>query len=84
MAGERSFAIFGLSGIAASFFAGLSGIGGGLIMVPALVYAFNTTGMATEHVVTMALEWSHERMLPTFDKCRGQSVRESRLTSTTG
>jgi uncharacterized membrane protein YfcA len=47
--------VFGLSGIAAGFFAGLFGIGGGLIMVPVLVYAFTTTGMAAEHIVTMAL-----------------------------
>jgi uncharacterized protein len=49
------FAVFGLSGIASGFFAGLFGIGGGLIMVPVLVYAFKTTGMATDHVVAMAL-----------------------------
>jgi len=52
---ELTFAVFGLSGIAAGFFAGLFGIGGGLIMVPVLVYAFTTTGIATQHVVTMAL-----------------------------
>jgi uncharacterized membrane protein YfcA len=55
MSSEFMFVVFGLSGIAAGFFAGLFGIGGGLIMVPVLVYAFKTTGMATEHVVTMAL-----------------------------
>ncbi len=55
MSNELMFAVFGLSGVAAGFFAGLFGIGGGLIMVPVLVYAFKTTGMATEHVVTMAL-----------------------------
>jgi uncharacterized membrane protein YfcA len=49
------FAVFGLSGIASGFFAGLFGIGGGLIMVPVLVYAFKTTGMAADHVVAMAL-----------------------------
>ena len=48
-------AVFGLSGIASGFLAGLFGIGGGLIMVPVLVYAFKTMGMATDHVVTMAL-----------------------------
>src|SRR5258708_36402543 len=52
---ELTFAIFGLSGVAAGFFAGLFGIGGGLIMVPVLVYAFTTAGIATQHVVTMAL-----------------------------
>ena len=55
MSSQLMFAVFGLSGVAAGFFAGLFGIGGGLIMVPVLVYAFKATGMATEHVVTMAL-----------------------------
>lgn len=50
-----SFALFGLSGIAAGFLAGLFGIGGGLIMVPVLVYAFKAAGMTADHVVTMAL-----------------------------
>jgi uncharacterized protein len=52
---ELTFAVFGLSGIAAGFFAGLFGIGGGLIMVPVLVYAFTTTGVSTQHAVAMAL-----------------------------
>jgi uncharacterized protein len=47
--------VFGLSGIASGFLAGLFGIGGGLIMVPVLVYAFKTTGMEADHIVTMAL-----------------------------
>jgi uncharacterized protein len=55
MSYQLMFAVFGLSGVAAGFFAGLFGIGGGLIMVPVLVYAFKTTGMAPDHVVTMAL-----------------------------
>jgi len=55
------FAVFGLSGIASGFFAGLFGIGGGLIMVPALVYAFNSTGIPPDHVVTMALGTSMPR-----------------------
>ncbi len=50
-----SLAIFGLSGVAAGFFAGLFGIGGGLIMVPVLIWAFTTTGMPSEHIVAMAL-----------------------------
>jgi len=49
------FAVFGLGGIASGFFAGLFGIGGGLIMVPILVYAFKTTGMVSDHVLAMAL-----------------------------
>lgn len=55
MSTELLLAVFGLSGIASGFFAGLFGIGGGLIMVPVLVYAFNATGMATDHVVAMAV-----------------------------
>jgi uncharacterized membrane protein YfcA len=52
---ELTLAVFGLSGIAAGFFAGLFGIGGGLIMVPVLVYAFKTMGTDTQHAVAMAL-----------------------------
>jgi uncharacterized protein len=55
MSAQLMFAVFGLSGIASGFFAGLFGIGGGLIMVPALVYAFKSTGIPPDHVVTMAL-----------------------------
>ena len=55
MGSELTFAVFGLSGIAAGFLAGLFGIGGGLILVPVLVYAFSTTGAGTEHAVAMAL-----------------------------
>ena len=55
MNSEIAFAVFALSGVAAGFFAGLFGIGGGLIMVPVLVYAFTATGVPAEHVVAMAL-----------------------------
>jgi uncharacterized membrane protein YfcA len=55
---ELILAVFGLSGVAAGFFAGLFGIGGGLIMVPVLVYAFTTTGVGPQHVVAMALATS--------------------------
>jgi uncharacterized membrane protein YfcA len=55
MSSELTFAVFGLSGVAAGFFAGLFGIGGGLIMVPVLVYALTTAGVAAQHVVAMAL-----------------------------
>jgi uncharacterized protein len=55
MGDDLAFVIFGLSGLAAGFFAGLFGIGGGLIMVPALVYAFTAAGVDAQHVVAMAL-----------------------------
>jgi uncharacterized membrane protein YfcA len=37
---ELTLAVFGQGGVAAGFFARLFGIGGELIMVPVLVYAF--------------------------------------------
>src|SRR5579871_1202583 len=55
MSVELLFAVFALSGVAAGFFAGLFGIGGGLIMVPVLVYVFKVTGVAADHVAAMAL-----------------------------
>jgi uncharacterized membrane protein YfcA len=50
-----TFAVFVACGLGAGFFAGLFGIGGGLIMVPVLVLAFTMSGMAAEHVVAVAL-----------------------------
>src|SRR6202167_991716 len=55
MGTELTLVVFVLSGVAAGFFAGLFGIGGGLIMVPVLMYAFKTAGIATQHTVAMAL-----------------------------
>ena len=49
------FSVFGLSGLASGFCAGLFGIGGGLIMVPVLVYVFKATGVPPDHIVAMAL-----------------------------
>ena len=55
MSSELILAVFALSGVAVGFLAGLFGVGGGIIMVPILVYAFKATAMAPEHVVTTAL-----------------------------
>jgi len=49
------FALLGASGIAAGFLAGLFGVGGGLVMVPVLVYAFSAAGVPAEHIVALAL-----------------------------
>lgn len=42
-------------GVAAGFLAGLFGVGGGLIMVPALLYAFGALAMPAQHAVALAL-----------------------------
>jgi len=47
--------IFGTGGLAAGFLAGLFGVGGGLVMVPLLIYAFTAAGVAAQYVVLMAL-----------------------------
>ena len=49
------FALLGASGIAAGFLAGLFGVGGGLVMVPVLVYAFSAAGVPADHIVALAL-----------------------------
>lgn len=55
MGGELALVIFAVGGLAAGFLAGLFGVGGGLVMVPVLVYAFTAAGIAAQHVVLMAL-----------------------------
>lgn len=42
-------------GLAVGFLAGLLGIGGGAVLVPALVFTFTAQSLAPEHVVHMAL-----------------------------
>ena len=50
-----TFAILAFGGLAAGFLAGLFGLGGGLIMVPVLVYAFHNVGIASQHIALLAL-----------------------------
>lgn len=42
-------------GALVGFFAGLLGIGGGMVMVPMLVFAFSAQGFASEHLMHLAL-----------------------------
>jgi uncharacterized protein len=42
-------------GVAVGFFAGLLGIGGGMIMVPMLVLAFTAQGLLADHILHLAL-----------------------------
>lgn len=44
-----------LVGASAGLLAGLLGVGGGLILVPALVYSFHQLGIHPEHIMPMAL-----------------------------
>ena len=55
MSSHTVLAMLGASGIAAGFLAGLFGVGGGLVMVPVLVYAFTAAAVPAQHVVALAL-----------------------------
>ena len=55
MTGHALFVLLGASGIAAGFLAGLFGVGGGLVMVPVLLYAFNAASVPAQHIVALAL-----------------------------
>lgn len=48
-------ALYAFFGIIAGMLAGLLGIGGGLVIVPILVYMFNLQGFPAEHIMHMAL-----------------------------
>ena len=52
------YGLYLLTGMAAGLSAGLLGIGGGLIIVPILIFIFTPQGIATEHVMHMALATS--------------------------
>jgi uncharacterized membrane protein YfcA len=49
------WALYPLMGLVAGFFAGLLGIGGGLILVSLMVFAFNAQGFPADRVMHLAL-----------------------------
>ena len=49
------FMFYPVVGLFSGFVAGLFGIGGGLIIVPLLIFIFNAQGLPTEHVMHLAL-----------------------------
>jgi uncharacterized protein len=55
MTEQTLFALLGASGIASGFLAGLFGVGGGLVMVPVLLYAFSAAGVPAQYTVALAL-----------------------------
>jgi hypothetical protein len=55
MTSHALLALLGASGIAAGFLSGLFGVGGGLVMVPVLVYAFGAAAVPAQHIVALAL-----------------------------
>lgn len=54
-----------LLGAVTGFFAGLLGIGGGLIMVPVLVHLFDAQSFSHEHVIHLALGTTMAVIVPT-------------------
>ena len=47
--------LYSFFGVIAGLLAGLLGIGGGLVIVPILVYMFNLQGFPAEHIMHIAL-----------------------------
>jgi uncharacterized membrane protein YfcA len=63
--GLLSIVLFAVLGSLAGFIAGLLGIGGGIILVPLFLWAFNASGFAPEIQVHMAFGTSLAVILPT-------------------
>ncbi|WP_299770242.1 sulfite exporter TauE/SafE family protein [uncultured Pseudoteredinibacter sp.] len=52
------FLIYAVLGVFAGIIAGLFGVGGGIIIVPVLIYSFGLLGFPAEHMVHMAIATS--------------------------
>ncbi len=52
---EFAWLVYPLFGALAGLIAGLLGVGGGIVVVPALVYLFAAQGLPPEHIMKMAL-----------------------------
>ena len=65
-------------GAIVGFFAGLLGIGGGMVMVPMLVFAFAAQGFASEHLMHLALATAMATIVFTsISSVRAYHVRSS-------
>lgn len=56
--GRMLFLIYAVLGVFAGIIAGLFGVGGGIIIVPVLIYSFGLLGFPSEHLVHMAIATS--------------------------
>jgi len=50
-----AWALYPVFGLFAGLLAGLLGVGGGIVIVPALVFIFSSAGLPAEHIMQMAL-----------------------------
>ncbi len=57
------FSIYAFIGMIAGFLGGLMGVGGGILVVPALLFAFNSFGFSSENTIHIAIGTSLAAML---------------------
>lgn len=77
MIGIEWIAVYAALGIFVGFMAGLLGIGGGIVMVPALTAIFLAQGIATDDVVHFALGTSMSAIIVTsFASMRAHNAKE--------
>lgn len=69
-------AVLLVTGCIAGFLAGLFGIGGGVVLVPGLLYVFTMQGYSSEFVMHMAVGTSLAIIIPTgYFSARGHAVK---------